>query len=181
MATANHLVSVEEYLASPFFERYEYERGVVTEKRMPNWKHSRLCGWIIALVLKFYPEYVAGPEVRARLRPDRWRLPDVMVALLEEVKRQEYATTPPHLCIEVLSQDDELEEMKQKCDLYQDWGVPYCWILDPENRIAWQYTRGTQIEQATQSLKAGVITFSVDVLFSCLDDDFRPTLLNTNP
>lgn len=180
MATANHLVSVEEYLASPAFERYEYEGGVVTEKPMPDWKHSRLCGWIIALILKFYPEYVAGPEVRARLRPDKWRLPDVMVALLEDVKRLEYATEPPHLCIEVLSKDDELEEMKKKCDSYHEWGVPYCWILDPDKRIAWHFARGSQIQQTDQSLTAGVISLSVDIVFSCLNDDFRPTLLNSN-
>ena len=159
-AATHHSVTVEEYLTSPGFDRFEYEAGVVIEKRMPDWKHSRLCGWIIALVLKFYPEYVAGPEVRARLRQDRWMLPDVTVALLEQVKREEYATAPPHLCVEVVSKEDTLEQIAAKCAQYHEWGVPHCWILDPENRTAWQYDREDQLHRTFDLLLAEPIELS---------------------
>ncbi len=70
MAITNQLISVKEFLSSPRYERFEYDAGVVTEKPMPNWKHARPCGWIIALMLKFYPDYAVGPEVPSRLRHD---------------------------------------------------------------------------------------------------------------
>lgn len=42
-------ISVEEYLSSPEYERFEYEAGVAYEKPMPNWTHSELCAWISRL------------------------------------------------------------------------------------------------------------------------------------
>ncbi len=179
MATTKQLISVEEFLSSPRYERFEYDAGVVTEKPMPNWKHGRLCAWIIALILKFYPEYAAGPEVRSRLRHDKWKLPDVLVALLEQIEGEEYATRPPHLCIEVLSHDDTREEMFEKCRQYHDWGASYCWILDPEKEVAWQSMPDHEPVLANEVLSADPISFRTDVLFSCLHKGFRPTLLNS--
>ncbi len=178
MAATNQLVSLEEYLTSPRFERFEYDAGVVTEKPMPNWKHGTLGGWIVALILKFYPEYVSATEVRSRLRDDRWKLPDVVVALREEVEDDVYATHPPHLCIEILSEDDTKEKLFEKCRQYHVWGVPYCWIFDPEKELAWQFTNGSQPLLA-DTLTADPISFSTAVLFSCLRKGFRPTLLNS--
>ncbi len=176
--TANRTVSLDEFLTSPRFKRFEFDAGVVTEKPMPNWKHGRLCGWIVALVLKFYPEYAAGPEVRSRLANEKWKLPNILVALLQDIEDENYATRPAHLCIEVLSDDDTPRAMFEKCAEYHAWGVPYCWILDPVNEVAWQYTRG-QNPVIARALSADPIVFKVTLLFSCLAKGFRPTLLNT--
>ncbi len=169
------LVSLSEYLESAQYKRFEYEAGVVTEKPMPNWKHGDLCTWIAALILKVFPHYRAAAEVRSRLKENRWRLPDIIVD--ERSKRGEvYAYTPPHLCIEVLSDDDTPEKIFTKCRQYHDWGVPHCWIFDPEARIAWQFERGSEPLPVTDRIAAGEIHFGVERLFQCLDDGFIPDL-----
>ncbi len=179
MATTNQLISVEEFLSSPQYERCEYDAGVVTEKPMPNWKHGALSNWIAALILKFYPEYVPGSEVRSRLPHDRWKLPDVVVVLREQVEGEEYATRPPHLCIEVLSEGDTREKRFEKCRQYHEWGASYCWIFDPEKEMAWQSIPGQHPILAGELLSADPISFRTDILFSCLHKGFRPTLLNS--
>ena len=48
--------------------------------------------------------------------------------------------TPPFICIEVLSPDDRLLEMRQRVEDYLAFGVPHVWILDPATRQAWRCT-----------------------------------------
>ena len=145
----------------------------------PTGNTAALCNWIAALILKFYQEHVPGSEVRSRLRHDRWKLPDIVVALREQVEGEEYAIRPPHLCIEVLSEDDTKERMFEKCRLYHDWGASYCWVFDPEKEMAWQSTPNHEPAFADEILSADPISFPTDVLFSCLHKGFRPTLLNS--
>ena len=169
------LVSLSEYLESARYKRFEYEAGVVTEKPMPNWKHGDLCAWITALIFKFFPQYRAAPEVRSRLKEDRWRLPDIIVDARSRYG-EVYAFTPPHLCIEILSEEDTPAKIFTKCRQYHDWGVLHCWIFDPEARIAWQFDPGSEPLPVTDRIAAGEIHFSVERLFQCLDDGFIPDL-----
>jgi len=49
--------------------------------------------------------------------------------------------TPPLICIEILSKDDLLSEMRERVDDYLSFGVRHVWILDPATRKAWRCTR----------------------------------------
>lgn len=162
------LVSVDEFLSRHEFERCEYEAGVVTEKPMPNWLHGELCTWIAHLLLLYFPGYRNGTEVRSRLREDRWRLPDIAVQSAD-MPRENYAYSPPHLTIEVLSERDNPDSMFEKCALYHEWGVPYCWVIDGVARRAWEFNRGYSPVEVSHTLVAGEIRLNVAEVFSRLD------------
>ncbi len=53
--------------------------------------------------------------------------------------QQPYPSKPIYLCIEVLSPGDRFSETEAKCEAYHAWGVSYCWIIDPEKRLAWEH------------------------------------------
>ena len=160
-------VSVEEYLSNPEYERCEYEAGVVTEKPIPDWVHGELCLWIGHLLLLYFPQFRHGTEVRSRLKEHRWRLPDISVEPLS-VPRERYAYRPTYLNIEILSEDDTKEKMFGKCRLYHEWGVPYCWVIDGEERRVWEYDRNEAPREAFGELQAGEIKLSIEEMFSRL-------------
>lgn len=163
------VISVEEYLASSEYERFEYEDGVAYEKPMPNWNHSELCIWIGILLFKYFPQFRVGAEIRSRLKPNRWRLPDVGVRH-ESVPPEKYAYTPLYLAIEILSEDDTPEKLFEKCRLYHEWGVPYCWVIDGLERRIWECHREQTPKLVTEEISAGDIRLPVAEVFSRLDD-----------
>ena len=58
--------------------------------------------------------------------------------------------------------------MLDKCKRYHAWGVPYCWIIDPEKQAAWQHRVGSDPEKVNRagSLRAGELGVSMDELFA---------------
>jgi Uma2 family endonuclease len=55
-----------------------------------------------------------------------------------------------------------------KCELYHAWGVPFCWIVDPQKQTAWQYHAGGEPERIGQDgvLQAGELSVRLEELFS---------------
>ena len=81
---------------------------------------------------------------------DESPIPDVIVLRSDNPKR--YRTTvaeAPLLCVEVLSPSQRPEEMFAKCRRYKACGVSFCWIVDPENRRAWELLE--DFEEITES------------------------------
>ncbi len=60
-------------------------------------------------------------------------------------------TTPPFICIEILSKDDRLSGMQDRIKDYLTFGVPHVWILNPQTRSAWRCTTEGMFE--TQELR----------------------------
>jgi Uma2 family endonuclease len=42
--------------------------------------------------------------------------------------------------------------MLAKCERYHAFGVPFCWVVDPVSRRAWEYHRHAQPREATEAL-----------------------------
>ena len=61
-------------------------------------------------------------------------------------------TSPPFVCIEILSKDDTMQYMQEKIDDYLHFGVPYVWIVNPLNKKAYVVTRAGMVE-ATVALE----------------------------
>jgi Uma2 family endonuclease len=160
------LVSTEEYLRTSYEPKCEYVDGVLFPKAMPTWEHALLQVWVAALIMRLFPRFAAGAEVHNKLRDAEYRLPDISVDYLE--KATGYAEQPIYLAVEILSPDERIGKTLAKCELYHDWGVLYCWVLDPIQRCAWSYAKGSLPEQ-TVTLQAGEITLIVDQIFSILD------------
>jgi len=63
-------------------------------------------------------------------------------------------TTPPLVCIEVLSKDDSLRGMRERLDDYLNFGVANVWILEPVSRKAWVCTPNGFLEPEGGALPA---------------------------
>jgi Uma2 family endonuclease len=162
-------VPVEEYLRNLDDAHCEYVDGVLIEKPMPTWMHAALQAWISAVIMRQYPQYIAGGEVHSRLRPTEFRLPDIAVQLRTIAQQENYAEHPPALCVEILSPEDRLGGVFQKCERYHDWGIPVCWIVDPVKRRAWKYERQGEPLLVADHLTASDIRLPMPNVFSILD------------
>ena len=139
------LVSVHEYLSTSYRPDCDYVDGVVLERNLGEYDHSRLMGEVM-----FYFHSRRGqwglrvfPSLRVRVSATRFRVPDVCLTLGDPP--EQILTTPPFICIEILSKDDRFSEMRQRVEDYLNFRVPYVWILDPGTRQAWRCTAtGTQ-------------------------------------
>jgi Uma2 family endonuclease len=58
----------------------------------------------------------------------------------------EIFTSPPHLCIEILSKDDTMLYMQEKIDDDLRFGVPYIWIINPRSRKGYVATEAGIVE-----------------------------------
>jgi Uma2 family endonuclease len=160
------LVSTEEYLRTSYEPKCEYVDGVLVPKSMPTWEHALLQVWVASLIMRLFPRFAAGAEVHNKLRDTEYRLPDISVDYRE--KATGYAEQPIYLAVEILSPDERIGKTLAKCELYHDWGVLYCWVLDPMQRCAWSYAKASLPKQPA-TLEAGEITLTIDQIFSILD------------
>ena len=141
MATGS-LVSVHEYLSTSYRPDCDYVDGVVLERNLGEKDHSRLQMEIAFYYRSHRKEWGlwALVEQRVQVSATRFRIPDVCLEVGEPP--DQIIRTPPFICIEVLSPDDRLSEMRQRVEDYLAFGVPYVWILDPATRHAWRCTPG---------------------------------------
>ena len=154
---------LEEYLRLTEKPNREYRDGVVTAKSLSTKRHSIIQ---LALAMLLGKQGVSAfPELTVRISPKKYLVPDVAVGDFPGP----YPTEPVLLCCEILSPDDRLGAMLSKCEEYHEWGVPYCWVIDPEKRSAWEYNSGGEPVRTTETLRAGEIAISLQELFSTLD------------
>jgi len=94
-------------------------------------------------------------------------IPDVC-ALREKEKElyRDILAEPPLLCVEVVSPSQRPAEMLAKCERYHEFGVPYCWVIDPVSQRAWEYHAGTKPAEQASAIIAGDLTVSLAQLFS---------------
>ena len=122
MSTAT-IVPVNEYLSTSYRPDREYLDGEVLERNVGERNHSKLQARLIV--------YLSTPS--------RLRVPDVTVVAGPEPEEQ-ILTSPPFLCIEILSRDDRMSEMQERIDDYLRFGVRYVWVPDPRLKRAFAYT-----------------------------------------
>jgi Uma2 family endonuclease len=135
------LVSVQEYLASHYDPDCDYVDGELQERNVGELDHSS----VQAAVIKYFAprERALGihvfPELRLRVGETRFRVPDICVVLGQRPTEQ-VLTTPPFLCVEILSPSDTLDRIQARIDDYLAMGVPQVWLVNPRNRRAWVHT-----------------------------------------
>ncbi len=147
MATATHPLTIEEFRARYANEKpyYEYWFGEAVQKSVPTWLH----GVLQALLCEMLREagYKSGTEVELRVVDDWQPKPDVIGATHVE---ETYPTKPPDVVIEVLSPDDRMHDVFRKCRQYARIGIPAIFVLDPESKDAWVWSRHTDnLERAS--------------------------------
>ena len=158
------VMAVEEYLRLTGKPYCEYRDGVVSAKAMPTKLHSMIQRALLALFQKLGVQ--AFPELTVRISPTKYLVPDIAVSADFPGP---YPTEPVLLCCEILSPEDRLGAMLGKCEEYHAWGVPFCWVIDPVKRTAWEYHLGEEPARVTGMLRAGEIAVSLEDLFVGLE------------
>ena len=140
--TTAQLVSVEEYLHTSFEYDAEYVEGKIVPRSLPQRPHSKLQTWFARTLFDvahpFGYEVWVEQRIRTQQEPRRYRIPDVCVTRGDPF--EDVFTSPPFLCIEILSPDDRLSRLLKITSDYLAFGVPMIWIIDPYNREAFEVT-----------------------------------------
>ena len=163
MSTAA-LMPVEAYLRMTEKPNREYRDGAIFPKAMPTKLHSIIQRVLVTMLESQGAS--AFPELTLSLSTTKYLIPDVVVA---DDFAGPYPTEPVRLCCEILSPEDRIGTMLAKCEEYHAWGVPFCWVIDPVKRAAWEYHGGGEPVRVTGTLSAGDISIGVEELFSSLD------------
>jgi Uma2 family endonuclease len=147
------LISVEEYLASSYEPDCDYVDGHIEERNLGEKAHATLQLRVGAYLLAHYEGegVVVGTEWRIRVSPTRIRIPDVCVFLNDP--GEEVPTKPPFICIEVLSPEDRMSRVEKRLQDFLKMGVPYVWVLDPQNKQAYVATAADGLRK----VKTGVL------------------------
>jgi Uma2 family endonuclease len=164
MSATAGLMQVDEYLRLTEKPYCEYRDGAVSDKAIPTKFHS---------IIQYALQMLLGgqgvqpfPELTVRISPTRYLVPDVAVT---GDFPGPFPTDPVLLCCEILSPEDRLGAMFAKCGEYHAWGVPFCWVIDPVERTAWEYHAASEPVCATTTLHAGDLSVSLKGLFFALD------------
>ena len=167
--SARTLISVEDYLATAYEPDCDYVDGHIEERNVGEWDHSRLQGKICAYLIKRYEDtgVLAAPELRIRVGPTRFRVPDICVFLGDPGQR--VPSKPPFVCIEILSPEDRMSRVETRINDYLAMGVPYVWVLDPETKQAFVATAATGL----QEVKSGVLKTENPAIEVPLGEIFR--------
>ncbi|MBZ5608700.1 MAG: Uma2 family endonuclease [Acidobacteriia bacterium] len=147
------LIPIEEYLDTSYSPDREYIDGEVVERNLGEKTHSKIQQRLLLYLGSRTKELSIEvfPEQRVQVSPTRFRIPDVTVVKAPE-PQEEIFTSPPFLCIEILSKKDTMLYMQEKIDDYLSFGVPYIWIINPKNRKAYVVTLEGMVEA-----KSGVL------------------------
>lgn len=166
MATAPQLLTLEEFRSryrrqKPYFE---FWFGEAIQKSMPTWLHAAL-QIIIGEALR-RTGYKAGSEVELRIDPQWEPVPDV-IATLKPIN--DYPTEPIEIVVEILSPDDKVTYVIRKCGHYERIGIEKIFVLDPIEKLAWQWNSGS-LEAVTQLLLPNGATIVLDEVWRELDE-----------
>ncbi|MBI4909619.1 MAG: Uma2 family endonuclease [Acidobacteria bacterium] len=170
---ATTLVSVDEYLHTSYDPDCDFVDGVAEERNVGELDHSHLQGEL-GFWIKLHLRTLginAFPELRVRVTETRFRVPDVTLlrgkrpatGVLEQV---------PLAVIEILSPDDRIGRVQARMDDYMARGVPHCWLIDPDTRRAWEYTRGNTLEIFDLVLRCSDPAFEIPLreIFQAIDE-----------
>jgi Uma2 family endonuclease len=167
------LVSVEEYITR-FVEggekpTCEYVDGELIPKSMPTKKHSQVQVNIAVVIRARYADTLNPlSELSVRLRETQFYVPDLAIEDLAKPIQGRYPgpNDPVLLCVEIMSPPDRVGKLFGKCEEYHKWSVPYCWVIDPERQIAWEYfPADVEPRKVEQTLTAGPIHLAFEDIF----------------
>jgi Uma2 family endonuclease len=131
-------LSVDEYVDRSFDPECELLGGETRPKPFGTGTHSKMEKRLTRPLEQFFGEARVQFELSVIVKDDVV-IPDVLVLASEHpVMHRDILNEPPLLCVEVLSPSQRPGEMLAKCERYRDFGVPFCWVVDPVGRRAWE-------------------------------------------
>ena len=137
MATTVRMVSEKEYLHASYEHDPELVDGQLLERPMPTNLHAFVQALLSHWFLLHRQDWSVVPlsELRTRVRPGRFRLPDVAVTRLKTFTSRPL-TKAPLIAIEILSPDDRFADLQARAGDFRAMGTEHIWLIDPELRTA---------------------------------------------
>jgi len=135
------LWTVQEYLSTSWHPDREFVDGRIEERNLGEKEHSILQRYLTVLFYMKRAEWGVEvfPELRTQVASTNFRVPDILAVRAGE-SFDRYLKQPPLLAVEILSPEDTLRKMQAKLEAYHRFGIAHIWIVDPERRLAYQYT-----------------------------------------
>jgi Uma2 family endonuclease len=134
-------ISMDEYLNTSFHSDCDFVEGEILERNVGLRRHAyaqaQIATWFDLRVR--LPRLQPLTGLRVRVAPNRVRLPDVAVSEAP-LPDEEVFTSPPYLCIEVMSPDGTMASLQDRLDDYLHFGVPNVWVVDPWKHRGWRVT-----------------------------------------
>jgi Uma2 family endonuclease len=164
-------IGVEEYLALAFPDRPEpdYVHGEVVERSLPTPIHAQiqvLLGQLFA-PLQAQVRLVLMSELRVQIEQDLFRVIDF--AVYRDARPEgRYATSPAFVAIEIVSPDDNYNNLTQRLEDYRRWGVPHVWLVDPWLKRLYEYTEKGLLQHPALRLAEFDFELSAEELFKAL-------------
>ncbi len=95
------LVPIDEYLASSYEPDCDYVDGVIQERNLGEWSHSRLQHLISRYLGNREKEWnvVISVEQRIRLSPTRIRIPDLCIVPFQQTVKSNRFPLSRYLCV----------------------------------------------------------------------------------
>jgi Uma2 family endonuclease len=143
------LISLEEYLRTSLDPDCDFVAGQLEERNVGKRRHgyaqAHIATWFVnrraALGIESFTEQ------RLMISNNLVRIPDVVVTI-SPCPDEEVFTSPPYICVEVMSPDDTLARLQDRVDDYIRFGVPNIWVVDPWKKRGWTVTkRGWQVAE----------------------------------
>jgi len=132
--------SVAEYLSSNYRPDCDFVDGEVVERNVGERDHAYVQGEVFSYFRARRKQWGVWEFVEQWLQVSatRFSIPDVCVPL--EWPVEQVFTTPPFICVEILSPRDSVAGMNERLADFLSFGVPYVLLLDSKARKAWRCT-----------------------------------------
>jgi len=161
-------VSLEEYLRNDYEPGCELVDGALLAKPMGTLEHMNMERRLVRLLERYERSGLGQAVHELSIRNgDEVRIPDLVFVAPGARFENGVLIDPPLLCIEILSPSQRQSELFAKCEAYHSWGAPYCWVIDPGTKVAWEYHKDSAVRtaEASGNLRAGEISVAVADLF----------------
>jgi Uma2 family endonuclease len=172
MTTTPVLIPVEEYLRTVYRPDCDYVDGEVQERNMGEMPHARLQSFFISFFRPYEDEwhFEVLPEQRLQINARRFRIPDVMLVPIPN-RDERIVSTPPLLCIEILSSEDRMRKVQERINDYASMGVKSIWVIDPWRGTAFTAGADGVLHEVRDHLtvEGTAISIAVDEIFAELD------------
>jgi len=167
------LIPVSEYLQTTYRPDRDYVDGELKERNVGEQPHAHVQGIITSIFREHRKIWGvrALPEQRLQISSSRYRIPDVCVIRNTDGKDR-IISFAPLLCVEVVSSEDRMSDLKKRVEDYASIGVKKTWVIDPWRRVGYHATvEGfNQPSDGVLRLEGTSIQVSLVEVFSELDE-----------
>lgn len=159
-------MTLDAYLDTSFEPEHELLGGEARPKPMGTFTHSKMASKIARILERHFGFDRVAPELSVRGGEDVL-IPDVCVLRNEDPRLyRDILHEAPLLCIEIVSPSQRPAELLAKCQIYHDWGVEYCWVIDPVAKRAWNCHASDAVAREAISALDGPATVPLQELFA---------------